>query len=195
MNSRDLLSALGERLGWTVLQSLWQGAIIAVLLAIALLLLRRRSAAARHAACLMALLLLLAAACTTALRLSDRQPTKSVALSPSLANISPPAPLDPSPQRTVTVWSPLREVESPEPAAAVPNSPPQPKASWQDRVRPSLPWIAGGWLCGVVLLSMRHLGGWCRVRSWRRHGEEVDSATMSVFTQSWRRCSPVFCAR
>jgi hypothetical protein len=67
MNSREILSALGERLGWTVLHSLWQGAAIAVILAITLVALRRRSAAARHAACLLALIVLLGAAGTTAL--------------------------------------------------------------------------------------------------------------------------------
>jgi len=43
-------SPLAERLGWTLLHSVWQGAAVAVGLALALILLRRRSAQARYSA-------------------------------------------------------------------------------------------------------------------------------------------------
>ena len=44
-----------ERLGWTLLHFLWQGAAVAAVLLVALWLLRRRSAQARYAACCAAL--------------------------------------------------------------------------------------------------------------------------------------------
>src|SRR4051812_94835 len=60
MDPLSLLSFIVARLGWAVLHSLWQGAVVAALLVIALTALRHRSAAARHAACLIALAVLLA---------------------------------------------------------------------------------------------------------------------------------------
>jgi parallel beta-helix repeat protein len=183
MNSRELLSALGERLGWTVLHSLWQGAAIAVILVITLVALRRRSAAARHAACLLALIVLLGTACTTALWTSIRRtptPTPATSSRPSEKSV---VSIGQSTQSTVVAWPPLGEVETTEPAAAGPIPGPGSIASWQDHLRPYLPWIAAGWVCGVALLSLRHLGGWCRVRSWRRRGADVDPATASIFAQ------------
>ena len=47
--SPDYLVAIAERLGWALLHSLWQGALIAGLLAVALFCLRRSRAAVRHA--------------------------------------------------------------------------------------------------------------------------------------------------
>ena len=41
---------LVERLGWALLHFVWEGAVIAVMLAVALRVLRRRSAAARYRA-------------------------------------------------------------------------------------------------------------------------------------------------
>lgn len=58
--SPDLFIALAERLGWALLHSLWQGALAAALLAIALRVLRGLPAA-RHAACLLAMLALVIA--------------------------------------------------------------------------------------------------------------------------------------
>ncbi|HEV7867228.1 MAG TPA: hypothetical protein VGO90_06070, partial [Chthoniobacteraceae bacterium] len=66
--SPELLPALAERIGWALLHSLWQGAIVTVLLCFALRLLRGRSAAARHAMCLLALLAITAGAAVTLLR-------------------------------------------------------------------------------------------------------------------------------
>ena len=59
----ELLPLLAEHLGWALLHSVWQGALIAAVLALALPFLR--SAAARHAACLLALLSLVAAVAVT----------------------------------------------------------------------------------------------------------------------------------
>src|SRR6186997_3702529 len=56
--SLESLLAHAEALGWALLHSLWQGAIVAAVLFVTLGLLRGRSAAMRHAACLLALLAL-----------------------------------------------------------------------------------------------------------------------------------------
>ena len=64
--SPDFLVAIAERLGWALLHSLWQGAAIAAVLAVALHLMRRRNAAARHALCLLAILMLVGTTVVTA---------------------------------------------------------------------------------------------------------------------------------
>src|SRR4051794_2716394 len=63
---RSLLDASSvERLGWTLVHFVWEGAAVAALLAVALLALRRRSSQARHAAALAALLLIAASPAVT----------------------------------------------------------------------------------------------------------------------------------
>ncbi len=67
--SPEFFTALAERLGWTLLHSLWQGALIALVLAVALHWLRRNRAATRHAVCLFAMMLLAASVAGTAWRI------------------------------------------------------------------------------------------------------------------------------
>ena len=72
MNTLQNLAALDlvRHLGWTLLHFLWQGAVVAILLAVALRLARRSSAAVRYALGCMALGLLLLAPVATFVALS-----------------------------------------------------------------------------------------------------------------------------
>ena len=51
----ELSTEFASRLGWAVIHSLWQGALVVAILASALVVLQRHSAAARHTACVLAL--------------------------------------------------------------------------------------------------------------------------------------------
>ncbi|MEO8351335.1 MAG: M56 family metallopeptidase [Chthoniobacteraceae bacterium] len=41
---------------------------------------------------------------------------------------------------------------------------------WRERLEPWVPRISMAWMLGVLLLSLRHLFGWQRVRKWQRRG-------------------------
>ncbi len=191
-----MLSALAERLGWIVLHSLWQGLLTAALLTLALHLPRERSAAARHFACLLALSAMLAAMVGTALRSPPQFLRKPPALSAGqstagdgafFAAASAPAFIAP------------HDAASPSGNAAASTSeiraeilaanhvargilPTHITVPWQVRIAPLLQWIAGGWMAGVLLLSLRHLGGWWQVRTLRCGGLAPASAALATAT-------------
>lgn len=168
-------ATLIERLGWTLLHSLWQGAAVAVVLALLLLAIPSTRPNMRYVASCLSLLAILGLSVATfcvvetmapliapetmindpfAEALTMDEPADIVTPSPDL----PPLPLE----------SASAEVE------ALPESPPapEPPVPWQDRItrfaQPVLPWLALVWMLGVGALSVWHVGGWialCRLRS------------------------------
>ncbi len=191
---REIFPALAERLGWAVLHSLWQGALAAALLALALAAMRRHSAAARHAACLMALLGWFAAALVTAARV-EVSATRVAPSAPVLEKITPAVATDPQPglltepaaaPAGTAATSRLADAPAPRPAsvertavAADPASVP----AWSERLRVLTPWAAALWLAGVALLSLRQAHGWWCIRQWRRAGVVVDAETGGAFAR------------
>ena len=146
-----------ERTGWTLLHFLWQGMLVALLLAGFLQLLRRCSAELRYAACLAALLLLTVLPAATWFNLSAPASVTANEL-PSVLAAGVPAPYE---------------------ATSTPGALADP--SWQDRLhaatRSLLPWGVGTWALGVLLLSGRLLGGWLRVRRLRTCAVQSVNAT------------------
>src|SRR5262245_38734854 len=137
---------LAQAIGWALLHLVWQGALIAGLLALLLALLPGRSANLRYGVSCAALALLVVVGVLTGIRAYP-------GASPSAA--SPPATPALVPMPTVLV---------PLPAAGV-------ATLRVDRVRDfvrvaneSLPLIVSAWLVGVALLSIRLLVQWLRAR-------------------------------
>ena len=122
-----LTQAWVVRLGWTLLHFLWQGALIAIVLAVVRGLIGRGiSVHARYVLSCVALAMMTVAPLVTYL-----------ALQSAGAGTQPPV-----------VWQLL------------------PVAGWQR----ALPWLVLGWLIGVVVFSIRLIGGWrmaARLRSVR----------------------------
>ena len=163
--SPDFLVSLAERLGWALLHSLWQGALIALVLAVALHWLRRNRAATRHAVCLFAMMLLAASVAGTAWRI---RPASAAAHGsrPLVENAArggmqaePAAPL-PAPDISFEI-APLPDRASSAPGGAVTSS----TRSWREQLEPLLPWISAMWMAGVALLTLRHFAGWRRRRA------------------------------
>jgi beta-lactamase regulating signal transducer with metallopeptidase domain len=128
-----------DALGWTLLHFVWQGALIATLLAGALAFLRRGGSGIRYAASCAAMLLMLVCATVTFLELkyAGRQSLRSAQVLPSiLAN-----PL----ARTGLIAS-TRGMDR----AATPTT----------AVAEYLPTLVWAWFGGVLALSIRSLGGW-----------------------------------
>lgn len=142
-----LSSPWAQAVGWGLLHSLWQGALIALVLAGALALTRRRGAAVRYGIALGALAAMLVLPVGTVLGMgADLGAARNgIAEPPSISTI-----------QDVTIAG----LESVGTFASTP----------REVIRPALPWLFAGWLAGVALLSFYHLGGWLQAGRLRRHG-------------------------
>ena len=142
-----LQSPVLQRLGGTLAQFLWQGSILAALLASANVLLARRRAELRYAASCAALLLMLGWAAATFIRWRPQPPpganraaSRDAAVAASVPVHSPAGPL-----RASFLSAAARG------AAA--------------RLSTLEPWLVTAWLTGVMLLSLRFLYGWRRAQA------------------------------
>ncbi len=141
-------------LGWTLIDFVWQGAIVALFLAIVKAALKNRTANLRYLASCAAMLLMLALPLITFVTLSS-----GVAETPL---VTPgPAPGISSLKSKLGAGSPLAGewIQATTPAAK----------NLRDVFSGFAPWLASLWLAGVVVLSLRMLGGWFYARHLNRH--------------------------
>lgn len=179
----ELITPVGERLAWALIHSLWQGAAIAVVLALGLRALRQRSAAARHAACMVALLTMFAAAAVTAILSSSDIAQHGRTSSALPVPVEPSVPQIPATQRYDTAQESAPALSSKPSDAPAPIHPTAIARSWRELLKPVLPWITGVWIAGVLMLSLRHCGGWWRVHTLRRLGSAVSGPIHRTFDQ------------
>ncbi len=154
------MNPLVECLGWTLVHFLWQGAAIALLLAVGLRLLRRGPSSHRYLAGCAALLLMVIAPGITFQIIEQR--------------------LQPSPQPVVEPVSiaPQAVEITPRPAATAPKviftaKPVVPGRSVAQRLEMLLPWLVVGWSIGVLALSCRLLVGWLQIKRLQLHAIEA----------------------
>ncbi len=154
-------------MGWTLVHFVWQGAAAAAVLAAANALLRGSSPRLRHGAALVTLLAMLALPVVTFLvvRGAPAEPAVTPVASSALS----------------AVESPLRD------AAGV-----RPLAETFDPMA-FLPALVAGWAAGVLLLSLRTLGGWAFVWRLRRSGRLLPElqATATALARRMRLWRPV----
>jgi beta-lactamase regulating signal transducer with metallopeptidase domain len=173
MNALTALLSHGvaERIGWTLLHSLWEATLIAAALAIVLKLLVRSSAQLRYAAACAAMvaIALLPAATGGLLSLPNRN------AAPATASISQPQPT-PTPAKAEFSGAAAPTV----PAGEL--SEPIRERSWRDvlldRLESIRPYAVCAWLIGVLLLSVRHLLAWTRVQQLRRRQVRAADVTL-----------------
>jgi beta-lactamase regulating signal transducer with metallopeptidase domain len=146
--SNLLGTPLAQAIGWALLHLLWQGVLVAAILAATLALLARQTANARYLASCGALLLLVVLGAATAYRTYDAGIPSGDA-SPAIFVAAAPADL-----------SALTAASNAQPASAA--SPIERIASF---TRAHLPQIVLVWLTGVLFLSIRLLFGWLRAHS------------------------------
>ncbi len=168
--SAFLSQPIVERIGWALMHFVWQGAAVALLLAVALRVLRRRSPNVRYVAACLALVVMVAAPIATMLRMTPA-PAMEAAAEPlpfALPEIAEPAPVAAPPIAL------HEEPALPEPSpVSLPIPSPASRLWWErafEVLEASLPWIVIGWVIGVTLLSIRLLAGWMRVQRVRRSG-------------------------
>ncbi len=202
-----------ERLGWVLLHFVWQGAMIALVSAIAFAVLRRASANLRYllacgallamAACLPLTWFVVAGQAVGRLGprhdrvtgaggaveasevLSSRSAVTTVLTTEHEENNggSPAADATDKPSRSVAA-SPL-----PVPAAvntSLQSNPGRP--TWFDRIAAALPWLVIAWLFGVFVLSIRLAIGWQAVHRLRR-------GTSLAADGSWQAALSQLCDR
>ncbi len=154
----ELLADLARPLALTLAHSLWQGALVALLLAIVLGLTPRRADLRHACACAALVLCLVLPAVTFVVVAEGSDPASGIA-----AAVPPVAGPAVETARLETA------ADRPAPASAAP----APSPPWRDlgrRLAEGLhgkaPLIAALWLIGVLLLGAWHLGGWLRTRNW-----------------------------
>ncbi len=179
------ISPLIERLGLTLLHSLWQGVLVAAALAMALAAFRRSSAALRHLVAFTALGLMAACAGVTFVRLKiepapvtasvpafsagpETRPEITVAAAGSEgATLAPPSAAN---APTAGVETPAAMTHAATAPAVPAHSAVSPTEPWSPRIRGALPWIVALWSAGVVGFSLWRLSGWWRLRQWKHEG-------------------------
>ncbi len=137
-----------EAVGWMLLHSLWQGAGVALALAVVLGLLRRAPSPARYLVACAAMVLMVALPGLTLLRSGVSHP------SPRAGRVSTAEPAVIA--RMTPILDDLGSIPRPAPSRIV------------DRIEPMLPMIVAVWMAGVGGFSLRLLGGWIQARRWVR---------------------------
>jgi beta-lactamase regulating signal transducer with metallopeptidase domain len=148
MNGIGMLfgTPLAEAIGWALLHLLWQGLLVAAILAATLALLSKQSANARYLASCGALALLVVLGAATAYQVYDGGGELGVG-SGSEVKFAP-----------ISVFNPTSESLG----SHTPRPTPHPLIAF---TKSHLPQIVLGWLTGVLLLSVRLLFGWLRAHS------------------------------
>ena len=177
--------------GWTLLHFIWQATAVAAALVVILSTSRHRSARFRYAASVGALAVMAALPIVTAARLtrhsagrvlSSATPAADAAVMPNDARVDmspasddhvrePREPRDAAAIERATNQVPvsdnLADARSTEVVSASWKLAATKLRQWGDRSAPALVFV---WLVGVVLLSIRFLGGWLRVGRLARTG-------------------------
>src|ERR1041384_3523768 len=161
-------------LGWALVHFVWQGAVLAVLLRVALALVPQTAARTRYGLGVLTLVAMLVVTVATGVRLFNRPPE----LAPAAA-MQAPAVRD-----RAQAASRLSPAPTPagDRATLTTGSQPLPKAPDFDRLRvlfrSALPWLVILWVGGVLVLSIRLAHGWLVARRLRTHGTRDSSAAL-----------------
>ena len=169
-----LSSPIAERLGWMLVHAVWQGALIALVLAGALHLLRRHAPTVRYAACCAALVLLVVLPVATGLLGAPADPPRSASESQSVASEAPrpAAPSAAGPVHVAPKPPAGGEADADDAEVAWTAALSAQLTAWRDAatraVRPALPWLVAAWAAGLLVAGGRLLGGAWRLRRVRR---------------------------
>lgn len=190
-----LLTEAGQRIGWTLVHSVWQFSVIAVVLAVSLRLLRGRSPHLRYGFMLAALSLMSVAPVVTFVVVeTNGMSTDSAdawidAMSEddrSLINDGFSAPL-PNQSLLSEQQSSAAELPGSSIAAGMPATGNRLfadlMATTQNCIRRWMNFILAGWLLGMLVLSIRPLIGWRATRQLRSRGRSSVPSAITTATE------------
>lgn len=158
-------------LGWTLLHFLWQGALVAVAVAGIYALLGSRPAAVRYLVACGGLLLMLVLPAGTAwwlLATSDEGAVEAVAAGGSGRTDVVPSG---APARPAVLLAPVTDVASR-------------ATAW---IEPFLPALVAVWFLGILMLSLRLVGGWTRMQWMKTAGTEAAPEAERMLVRLARR--------
>ena len=168
-----------QLIGWTLIHSLWEGGVIALLLALAFSAARNSAASVRYALGMLGLALMVALPIATASRMSA---STEVPESAVVAPVSVPATYSRS-----DAVSPSTEVGraftvSGEPTATSASAV-DTRASILRSLEPTFPFLVAAWLIGLLLLSARMIGGVARTRRLVRDGSQASDRVLRLVSR------------
>ncbi len=165
-----------QLIGWTLIHSLWEGGAIAAVLALVFSATRHRGPSLRYTLGMIGLVLMVALPLLTASRMqtvtrvpkaslsSESTPSPSVAAIPVSAPASDPASRTDAGRRSDRIVSIA-------PQSIISN------------IEPAFPWIVAAWSIGLVLLSIRMIGGVTRTRRIARDGTPASERVLRMLTR------------
>ena len=179
-----------QAIGWALLHFTWQGALIGVLAAIALRLLRGSAADVRYVVSAIALSLMATMPIVTGLQ-AYKAATAAVSIATEVsvgAPVSAASAVAPAggsagqPGTSAYVMSPTsteapvsRSVDKPGAANTIDSA--------LANVEPWLPMLVMIWIAGVVVLTLRLLGGWIWVQRMKSHGATEATGELQAMVQ------------
>ncbi len=178
-------NSVAQRVGWALIHFVWQGAAVALLLALVLQCLRRRSPPIRWALSCAALGLMVVLPVVPACLVSVDAGAAGAGWVASPAGgpilLSQAELPDLGAPEFSAVGASTWPSEDQVGEAAMPS-----RVPWRDRlvtfVEPSLSWIVLAWLVGVLALSVWYLGGWWQLARTKRSGTRpVEGAVAEAF--------------
>ena len=192
----EVMSApTAHRIGWALVHLVWQGAVVAALLWLALRLLAGRRPQIRWATSCVALAVIAVLPVVTAMLIPVAPSSEAMAgaarevPAPPAGDVRPPvafgaehardsAPLSgeglPSASPTEPAENPVTIGEASADEPVTPSERATHAMPWRAKaerlLRPILPWAVGLWIVGVVVLSLWHAGGLVWLRRLKRRG-------------------------
>lgn len=161
------LQPLVQAIGWALVHSLWQGALVAILLLLALQLMRGFSSHARYSAATIGLALMLAAPAATIYSLYSTMPGSGSSAGQRAALSDGRQAMDA--KGNLPKGSPL----SPSDSAGGANRPSDPASSQtltEGLFARLARWMVLFWLGGIIIFSARLFSGWVATERLRRRG-------------------------
>ncbi len=188
MNSVEMLleNSFFQTLGWTLLHFIWQGALVVILLANLNIMLRRRTANLRYTLSCAAMLLMLALPVATFVVASQTLPVTSI-----VEKASARTDVSGGAQDGAAATAPFETAYVPtESSSAAFSLLPTVFQSGElaRRLNVWLPWMVAIWLSGVLLLSLRMVGGWAMAQRLKRRQTNPAS-------DEWQSVLQDLCAR
>ena len=155
-----------QLMGWTLIHSVWEGGVIALVLAVAFWATRSRAASLRYAIGMIGLVLMVVLPVATAARMDRQSTVVQHAAAAPVTSTEIVSPSDPEPNSNNEASLGLASVE---PVVTSPAA--VDRRAWiLSALEPALPWMVAAWLIGLVVLSVRMIGGVARTRRIVREG-------------------------
>ena len=177
-----LFSPLAARLGWMLLHSIWQLALVAAAVGV-LIRIGRFSAGVRYAVACLGMAAMVVAPTVTFLSVEIPEggiaaPEADPAIIADTAVIETEAGQPAPASRTPETGAQPGRVEAVVMTPPAENLPTEPNLTLRTRLATLAPWFVPPWLAGMLLLALWQLGGYYCSRRWLASAEPVESGLL-----------------